>query len=110
MEFMFSQDDELPSSSVQTAVLTADFNLNRRQKRDFTEEDKEEITYLIKKHPYFKNPCNYPIRLITIMKYLKRKDVDINLPDADLVVDELIATLDGVERLEYGRYYRRKSG
>ncbi len=108
MEFFLTQDDELPSSSAQTAVLSP--YLNRREKKHFTVKDKEEIVSLIKKHPYFKNPCNYHIRLVTIMKYLKRKDVDINLPDADLIIDDLIASLDGVERLEYGRYYRRKSG
>ncbi len=108
MEFFLTQDDELPSPSTKIAVFSP--YLNRREKKHFTAEDKEEIVSLIKKHPYFKNPCNYHIRLVTIMKYLKRKDVDINLPDADLVIDDLIASLDGVERLEYGRYYRRKSG
>ncbi|MCK8060699.1 MULTISPECIES: hypothetical protein [unclassified Fusibacter] len=71
-----------------------------------TEADKQQIKLLVEKHPYFKNPCNYHIRLITIMKYLKRKGINIAIEDIDLVVDSIIESIDGVVKVEYGRYYR----
>jgi hypothetical protein len=79
------------------------------KKNSITELDKQQIKLLVEKHPYFKNPCNYHIRLITIMKYLKRKGVNILVEDIDLVVDSIIATIDGVVKVEYGRYYRTRS-
>ncbi len=72
--------------------------------------DKNNIKLLIEKHPFFKNPNNYHIRLITIMKYLKKKGVDINVPDMDLLVDEIIQTIDGVNKRGYGQYSRVKHG
>ncbi len=107
MESILYQDDELPSSRIKKARVIG--LVNKLEKKSYSEEEKAEISCLIKKHPYFKNPCNYQIRLVAIMKYLKRKDVDISLPDADLIIDQLISQIDGVERLEYGRYIRRKS-
>ncbi|WP_129596065.1 hypothetical protein [Anaerophilus nitritogenes] len=61
----------------------------------------------IEKHPYFKNPCDYPIRLITIMKYLKKKGVDINFQDMDLIVDKLIQQIDGVKKVGEGMYLKK---
>ncbi|WP_053957591.1 hypothetical protein [Inediibacterium massiliense] len=61
----------------------------------------------IEKHPYFKNPCDYPIRLITIMKYLKKKGVDINFKDMDLIVDKLIQQIDGVKKVGEGMYFKK---
>lgn len=77
-------------------------------KNSVTDQKKSEIEQLILKHPYFKNPCNYHIRLITIMKYLKRKGINTAIKDFDLIVDDIIAGIDGVHRLEYGRYYRKR--
>lgn len=74
------------------------------------EVDKEEIKKLVEKHPYFKNPSTYHIRMITIMKYLKKKGMNINIPDFDLLVDEIILTIDGVEKIGYDRYKRKKHG
>lgn len=70
--------------------------------------DKEYIRKLIERHPFFKNPNNYHIRLITIMKYLKRKKIDISLNDMDLLVDEIIQTIDGVKKIADGKYSRHK--
>lgn len=72
--------------------------------------DKQNIKTLIEKHPFFKNPNNYHIRLITIMKYLKKKGVQINIPDMDLMVDEIIQTIEGVSKRGYGQYSRVKHG
>lgn len=69
--------------------------------------DKEEVKRLIEKHPYFKNPNSYHIRMITIMKYLKKKKVDISIPDFDLLVDEIIQSIDGVTKVADGKYKKR---
>ncbi len=70
--------------------------------------DRNELKILIEKHPFFKNPNNYHIRLITVMKYLKKKGIDINIPDMDLLVDEIIQTIAGVKKRGYGQYSRVK--
>lgn len=68
--------------------------------------DRDRIKKYIEKHPYFKNPCNYHIRLLTIMKYLKKKGIDINIKDIDLVVDEIIQEIDGVKKIGEGKYIK----
>ncbi len=68
----------------------------------------EDILALIKKHPYFKNPCKYPIRIISIMKYLKKKGLDVGKKDVDLKVDELISNISNVDKIEFGLYVVRK--
>jgi len=70
--------------------------------------DRAEIRTIIEKHPFFKNPNNYHIRQITIMKYLKKKGVDISIPDMDLLVDEIIVSIEGVKKRGYGQYSRVK--
>lgn len=72
--------------------------------------DRESIKKYIEKHPYFKNPCNYHIRLLTIMKYLKKKGFNINIKDMDLIVDEIIQEIDGVKKVGEGRYIRNYKG
>lgn len=64
----------------------------------------EDLQYIIQKHPYFKNPCKYPIRLISIMKYLKRKGVDISESELDIKIDGIISGMPEVKRIEFGRY------
>ncbi len=70
--------------------------------------DQEAVKLLIEKHPYFKNPSTYHIRLITIMKYLKKKGVDISISDMDLLVDEIVQSIEGVEKISYGKYRRKR--
>lgn len=72
--------------------------------------DRKKIRKYIEKHPYFKNPCNYHIRLLTIMKYLKKKGIDISINDIDLVVDEIIQEIDGVKKIAEGKYVRVLKG
>jgi hypothetical protein len=71
------------------------------------EMNKEEIKSMIMEHPYFKNPNDYGIRLITIMKFLKKKGIDTSLPDIDLLIDQIITSIDGVEKLEFGKYNKK---
>lgn len=72
--------------------------------------DRNSIKKHIEKHPYFKNPCNYHIRLLTIMKYLKKKGVDISIKDIDLVVDEIIQEIDDVKKVGEGKYIKALKG
>lgn len=71
------------------------------------EMNKEEIKSMIMEHPYFKNPNDYGIRLITIMKFLKKKGIDTSIPDIDLLIDQIITSIDGVEKLEFGKYNKK---
>ncbi len=69
--------------------------------------DEKKIKKVIEKHPYFKNPCDYPIRLITIMKYLKKKGLNTNYKNIDLIVDRLIQEINGVKKVGDGMYLKR---
>lgn len=70
--------------------------------------DADRILSQIEKHPYFKNPCGYPIRLITILKYLKGKGFNMNFKDIDIYVDKLIQKVEGVKKVGRGLYKKSK--
>jgi hypothetical protein len=70
--------------------------------------DEEKMLNQIEKHPYFKNPCDYPIRLITVLKYLKAKGHNMNYKDIDLYVDKLIQKIDGVHKVGRGLYQKTR--
>ncbi len=70
--------------------------------------DREEIKKMILKHPFFKHPNHYYIRLITIMKYLKKRGIDVRSKDIDLLVDEIIQTIPGVTKVKEDRYSLKK--
>lgn len=69
--------------------------------------DESKMIAQIEKHPYFKNPCDYPIRLITIMKYLKEKNFNMNYKDIDIYVDKIIQKIDGVRKVGRGLYLKK---
>lgn len=66
--------------------------------------DRKEIEMVIRNHPYFKNPCDYPIRLLTVLKYLRRKGINMNYTDIDLYVDAILSAMDGVKKVGRGLY------
>ena len=70
--------------------------------------DREKIRKLILAHPFFKNPNNYHIRLITIMKFLKRKGLDVRVKDIDLYVEEIILSIPNVKKIGDEKYSYRK--
>lgn len=70
--------------------------------------DKIKIKNIIEKHPFFKKPNNYHIRLITIMKYLDKKGINIATKDIDLIVDEIIQSISGVRKIGEDRYALKK--
>ncbi len=99
-----------PANILQQYIEEVEERIEEEGRSQLEMVDKESIKTLIERHPFFKNPNNYHIRLITIMKYLKKKGVDINIPDMDLLVDEIIQTIDGVNKKAYGQYSRVKHG
>ena len=70
--------------------------------------DEEKFIAAIEKHPYFKNPCDYPIRMITILKYLKRRGFNMNYTDIDLYVDKILQKMDGVRKVGRGLYKKQQ--
>ena len=42
------------------------------------------------------------------MKYLKKKGLDVRIPDVDLLVEELILSIQGVSKVGDGRYKRKR--
>ncbi len=102
------EKDDNPSQSLQEYLSKVEQSIKEEKKKKLEEVDREHLKSLIEKHPFFKNPNNYYIRLVTIMKYLKKKGVDISLDDMDLVVDEVILSIDGVKKRGYGQYSRHK--
>ena len=70
--------------------------------------DEEAIIEAITKHPYFKNPCDYPIRLITILKYLKQKGFNTNYADIDLYIDRLLQNMPSVKKVGRGLYMKKE--
>jgi len=84
-------------------------NLLSYETISYYEKESEKIKQLIRKHPYFKNPCTYPIRLLTIMKYLKKKGIDTKIKDIDLLVNRTVESMDGVSTAGPGMYIVKKS-
>ncbi len=70
--------------------------------------DEEKIMKQIVKHPYFKNPGDYPIRLLTILKYLKKKGFNMHYKDIDIYIDNLIQKVDGVKKVGRGLYIKSR--
>ncbi len=99
---------ENPSESLAAYLSEVEASLEEENKRKLSEVDRQEVKCIIERHPFFKNPNNYYIRLITVMKYLKKKGIDISLPDMDILVDEIILSIDGVKKRGYGQYSRVK--
>lgn len=70
--------------------------------------DEEKIVKQIERHPYFKNPGDYPIRLLTILKYLKKKGFNMHYRDIDIYIDNLIQKVDGVKKVGRGLYIKSR--
>ena len=104
------EQHEDPTDILQQYIGEVEERIEEEERTQLETVDRDSIKTLIEKHPFFKNPNNYHIRLITIMKYLKKKGIDINMPDMDLLVDEIIQTIDGVKKRGYGQYSRVKHG
>lgn len=101
-------DNKASTQDLKQYLEELESQMESKQIVDLQSVDKNQIRGLLMKHPYFKNPSSYHIRLVTIMKYLKKKGVDTSIPDIDILVDRLIKSIDGVEKIGYGRYKRKK--
>lgn len=97
-----------PAIELQKYLINVESIIIDENKQKLNEVNQDQVRHLIEKHPYFKNPSTYHIRLITIMKYLKKKGIDITLNDFDLMVDEIIMSIEGVEKISYGKYSRKR--
>lgn len=64
----------------------------------------QELQTIILRHPFFKNPNHYYIRLITIMKYLQKKNIDVSDESADIRVDRVLMSIEGIRRIGNDRY------
>ncbi|MBN2899164.1 MAG: hypothetical protein JXO44_10365 [Clostridia bacterium] len=89
-------------------ISKVESHLNHHQIQELNSVDKDAIKNLILRHPYFRNPCNYNIRLTTIMKYLKKKGIDVHLRNMDLLVDEVILSINGIEKKGYDKYFMKR--
>ncbi len=66
--------------------------------------DKKQIENIIRNHPYFRNPCDYPIRLLTVLKYLKKMGINVSYTDIDVYVDSIMSGMDEVRKVGRGLY------
>lgn len=96
-----------PTDQIDYLISELEGNIDFENVIHIFDIDEKSIKKKIEKHPYFKNPCDYHIRLVTIMKYLKKKGVNIHYKDMDLVVDKLIQEIDGVKKVGDGMYLKR---
>ncbi len=102
------EKNDNPAESLQVYLSQVEAGIQAEKEKKLQEVDREHLKALIEKHPFFKNPNNYYIRLVTVMKYLQKKGVDISIDDIDMVVDEVIMSIDGVKKRGYGQYSRNK--
>lgn len=100
------EDDDDHKEKLVTYLSDIEKQIESKNLLDLSSVDQDHIRKLIEKHPYFKNPNSYHIRLITIMKYLKKKGLDVAIVDIDLLVDEIIQKIDGVKKVADGKYKR----
>lgn len=100
-------DDADHKEKLASYLMNIEKKIETKNRLDLNSVDRDELKKLIEKHPYFKNPNSYHIRMITIMKYLKKKHVDVTIPDLDLLVDEIIQSIDGVKKVADGKYKRK---
>jgi len=105
-ELIDKSDD--PSVKLNEYIKKVEKHIEEKNVIELENIDRDEIRKLIEKHPYFKNPNNYFIRIITVMKYLKKKGLDVDIPDIDLLVDEIIQEIDGVTKIGDGRYKKNR--
>lgn len=107
IKYLIEKHDD-PKDTLNQYLDQVEEQIETQLANQLNQVDRDEIRHLIEKHPYFKNPCNYHIRLITIMKYLKKKGIDIRIPDIDLLVEDIILNIQGVKKVGDGRYKRKK--
>jgi hypothetical protein len=100
---------ENPKEILEEYLMSIESKIDTERMLKIHEINKDNIKKLIEGHPYFKNPNDYGIRLVTIMKYLKKKGVDVSLSDIDILVDEIVKTCDNVQSEEFGKYEKTKN-
>ena len=105
---IISSDISSSTDYLEKYISDVEKKISNRQKSDAKLLDKNLIKKLILKHPYFKNHCNYSIRIITIIKYLKKKGINTNISNIDEIVEDIVLSIDDVEKIGYGKYLKKK--
>ncbi len=103
----FLKKHNKPTNQIDYLIHKIEGNMDMENVIRIFDIDEASIKSKIEKHPYFKNPCDYPIRLVTIMKYLKKKGVDTTYKDIGLIVDKLIQEINGVKKIGDGMYIKK---
>lgn len=104
----FFKEFDKPVEDIDFIIANIESNLEIFNKNISIALDDEKIIRQIEKHPYFKNPCDYPIRLITVLKYLKEKGFNMNYQDIDIYIDKLMQKIDGVKKVGRGLYQKNR--
>lgn len=104
----FFKEYDKPVEDIDFIINNIESNIEIFSKNKKIMLDDEKIISQIEKHPYFKNPCDYPIRLITVLKYLKEKGYNMNYQDIDIYVDKLMQKIEGVKKVGRGLYQKNK--
>ncbi len=67
-----------------------------------------DIMTLVLKHPFFRNPNNYYIRRITLIKFLKKKGIDVNTENFSEEFDLIMRKIPGVSKASLDGYSYKK--
>ncbi len=68
----------------------------------------DDILSILLKHPFFRNPNNYYIRRITLIKYLKKKGFNVSSNNFSDELDKVILSIRGVNRAGIDGYSFKK--
>ncbi|NLK72984.1 MAG: hypothetical protein GX285_08210 [Clostridiales bacterium] len=100
----FFKEYNKPVEDIDFIISNIESNIDILSNENHILPDEDKLIKQIAKHPYFKNPGDYPIRLLTILKYLKKKGFNMHYKDIDIYIDGLIQKVDGVRKVGYGLY------
>lgn len=105
---MFFKDYNKPVEDIDFIISNIESNIEIFSNGNTLFIDEDKIVKQIAKHPYFKNPGDYPIRLLTILKYLKKKGYNMHYKDIDIYIDKLIQKVEGVKKVGRGLYIKSR--
>ncbi len=105
---VFFKDYNKPAEDIDFIISNLESKIEIFSNDNHIIPDEEKIIKQIAKHPYFKNPGDYPIRLLTILKYLKKKGFNMHYKDIDIYIDKLIQKVDGVKKVGRGLYIKSR--
>lgn len=105
----FFREYDKPVEDIEFVIANIESDLEKFSEAKGIELDEEAIIAQLEKHPYFKNPGDYPIRLLSLLKYLKEKGFNMHYTDIDLYIDRVIQKLDGVKKVGKNLYQKTRN-